>query len=1332
MCSLGRTPHLLLPALLPLFPTCPSPAMLALKSSLGVTYTTWAATTPCQLAGSTTTATVWNGVLCDTFGSVVSIRLHYNYLYGDIPSFLVGLPKLSQFGAVANYFTGSVPALATGLRSIDLRFNFITDVPAVTYTYCGGNNNCLLTPSKCSSAGSVQMAAADCAFCGTTNGVAPFCPTTGGVCTVDAATNVAAGTLNSFSQPVIARTCVGGFIYVDAADGAYPTYFIPFTVPTSPCWLLTCSSAVDASSSTSPPPWPSPYLVTRSVALLSIKAAMGLTTTTWAATTWAATNVSFPPCSLSRPPPFPSALPLVPISRGPANHQVGHGAHLHHVGVLQSLPFARRSGQNWRVGARELHLSRPHRHDVSAGGKAGNLDSAALVRKSFPSDITKLTAITYLGMPWNFLDGSLADYLKDFSALTNLKSLAMQYMFFSGSYPSVLTTLPLGTLALRYNYLTGTLPASITSIKSLDISQNFFVGSLPTGTWSFCSATKNCLASAGNCQNNGQRSACGICGTTDGTGTLCGLGQTCLPDADAKIAAKQNNYISEVALVRRHARFLPPLCPQVPYALLLTRLQLLSTFPCANPANPTAAAMQNIKTALGVTLTTWTATAPCRLTKAPVAIPGEWTGVFCTEAGKVSDISLQSNLLNYRLDSFTTNLGALPLMADIGVAANYLMGSVPALATGLRTVDLRFNFLTDLPAVTYTWCGGNGNCLLTPSKCASDGSTQRAAADCAFCTTTNGVGPFCWGAGGVCTVDAAAAVAAGTVSSKTQAPLGRACVGGPMADMKDSTGGQWAVGSAGCVAESCTGMGLWVWAHGHGHMGIWAHGHGHMGTWTWAYGHGLTDMGLWTWAYGDGHMDMGTWRWAYGHGHMEMGTWRWAYGHGHMDMSTWRWAHGDGHMEMGTWRCAHGHGHMDMGKWTWAIGHGQLDIGTWIWAYGHAMLGLKASLGVTFTTWAASVPCQLKGQTTTVTVWNGVLCDSNGTVFLSSSHASTVLPHAASHLIAFHMLPLISLPSTCCLSSHCLPHAASHLIAFHMLPLISLPSTCCLSSHCLPHAASHLIAFHMLPLISLPSTCCLSSHCLPHAASHLIASTTFRPRRHCSSRSRLHYNYLFGDIPSFLVGLPKLTEFGAVANYFTGSVPAVATGLRSIDLRFNFITDVPAVTYTYCGGNNNCLLTPSKCSSAGSVQRAAADCAFCGTTNGAGPLCPTTGGVCTVDAATNVAAGTLNSFSQPVIARTCVGGYIFVDAADGAYPPYFITFTVPISPRWSLTCSSVVFASSVTSPPPGPPLPPSPAVPLPPLPFHPSLHPLLFPLYTSLPFIPLPSPFCHAHQQRFF
>ncbi|CAI5999415.1 unnamed protein product [Closterium sp. NIES-64] len=102
--------------------------------------------------------------------------------------------------------------------------------------------------------------------------------------------------------------------------------------------------------------------------------------------------------------------------------------------------------------------------------------------------------------------------------------------------------------------------------------------------------------------------------------------------------------------------------------------------------------------------------------------------------------------------------------------------TVPALATGLRTLDLRLNFLTDLPVVAYFWCGGSTKCLASLSKYSSAGTAQHPVAECAYCGTKS-VPPLCWGAGGVCSVNASATVAAGTVSSSLQLVLPRTSVG---------------------------------------------------------------------------------------------------------------------------------------------------------------------------------------------------------------------------------------------------------------------------------------------------------------------------------------------------------------------------------------------------------------------------------------------------------------------------------------------------------------------------------------------------------------------------
>ncbi|CAI7841269.1 unnamed protein product, partial [Closterium sp. NIES-53] len=363
-------------------------------------------------------------------------------------------------------------------------------------------------------------------------------------------------------------------------------------------------------------------------ALLSIKSAMGLTYTTWAATN---------PCTLD--------------------------------------------GTTGKAGEWE-------RVSCTAFGRAYviNLDSAGLQRKSFPADISKLTGLGAVWMPWNYLDGSLSEYLKYFSALTNLNQLAMQYMFFSGTFPSLLTSLPsLTSLSLRFNYLTGSLPTSITKIKSLDINQNYFVGSIPSGTWSYCDAGNNCLASVGNCQSYFQRSSCAICGSTDGTGTLCAAGQACLPSSDAKIAAGQKNYNGEVALS----------CVVQPITM--------------NSAD--AAALLSIKSAMGLTYTTWAATNPCTL-DGTTGKAGEWERVSCTAFGRAYVINLDSAGLQRK--SFPADISKLTGLGSVWMPWNYLDGSLSeylkyfSALTNLNQLAMQYMFfsgtfpslLTSLPSLT--------------------------------------------------------------------------------------------------------------------------------------------------------------------------------------------------------------------------------------------------------------------------------------------------------------------------------------------------------------------------------------------------------------------------------------------------------------------------------------------------------------------------------------------------------------------------------------------------------------------------------------------------------
>ncbi|CAI5513822.1 unnamed protein product [Closterium sp. Naga37s-1] len=101
-----------------------------------------------------------------------------------------------------------------------------------------------------------------------------------------------------------------------------------------------------------------------------------------------------------------------------------------------------------------------------------------------------------------------------------------------------------------------------------------------------------------------------------------------------------------------------------------------------------------------------------------------------------------------------------------GIGSNFLTGSIPAMATALKSLNFQNNYITSIATHSLNFCNGRSCCLSDPSKCSNGGTFQRSAAACAICGTTDAVDPFCWGAGGECVVSAGANIAAGTVNSQ--------------------------------------------------------------------------------------------------------------------------------------------------------------------------------------------------------------------------------------------------------------------------------------------------------------------------------------------------------------------------------------------------------------------------------------------------------------------------------------------------------------------------------------------------------------------------------------
>ncbi|CAI5530617.1 unnamed protein product [Closterium sp. Naga37s-1] len=577
-------------------------------------------------------------------------------------------------GAAGNYLIGSVPALAPGVDRLDLRFNYLTDLPTAAYQWCGANLNCLFAPSKCTTSGTVQRPAANCAFCGSTNGFAPFCSADGGVCSVDAFAPVAAGTASGPVTLALPWICAGGSVaFIKELAGRMSNGAV--TVQRRS--LMRAVGAVglwcprgSLHESHMPPPsrcLPGcPFPRVPPLAMLALKSSLGVTHTTWASNSL---------CTIQ--------------------------------------------------------------------GKS-------------------TTVTTWAGV---FCDST--------GSVVNINMYSNLFFYLLDSFTTHLRSLPvLADIGAAGNFLTGSVPALAPGVVRLDVNKNYLTD-LPAAAYQWCGASSNCLVAPSKCTTSGtvQRPAadCGICGTTNGIGPICpATGGVCAVLAADTVASGVDNTLSPPSLAM-HCLFPPPAIkdsagpcsPNTP-----SRAAWCVSPPpaaCVSPPFPACPppAMLALKASLGVTVSTWDGSVPCKVA-GQTTMATVWSGVLCDITGAVVSINLQNNLFNYRLDSFTTNLRSLPALADIGVVSNYLIGSVPALSSGLLTLDLQLNFLTDLPAAAYLWCGATSNCLVTPSKCATLSTAQRPAADCAFCGTTDAVPPFCSADGGVCSVDASAPVAAGT------------------------------------------------------------------------------------------------------------------------------------------------------------------------------------------------------------------------------------------------------------------------------------------------------------------------------------------------------------------------------------------------------------------------------------------------------------------------------------------------------------------------------------------------------------------------------------------
>ncbi|CAI5513845.1 unnamed protein product, partial [Closterium sp. Naga37s-1] len=1172
-------------------------ALLALKTSLGVTFTTWAASVPCQMVGKqAATQTTWSGVLCGDSGDVIymdlssnlfrqnlasftsgfsklqalkQLYLNNNWFAGSIPTALVSLPTLTYLKSIdlpeppepkpptcrdlhTNALTGTVPALPTSLLSLDIQDNFLAgSFPAASLTSCDASSNCLASAMACSEASAVGQRDGDtCSFCESQDGQGVLC--FGGSCLPDVDNST---------------------VHDDGMDP--PDMYCIVTHPSSLSHL--CRPSLPQSPLLS---LHAPHTNSHSASAAGSEGRAGGDLHNVGG--WQVVHHGFcraghcrhPHCRVLASSPV---LPLVCIGAASVPMDATQAAALMNVKVTLGVSFP-----DWRVDALCTLVGSPSPAPGTWNGVACD-DSGKVLRVDLQS---------------NRLEGKMDAFTANIKTPLVLKELYLQYNYLYGAFPSALLALTtLSTLSVAFNYLIGSLPTTLpTTLASLDVQRNFLAGSVAANSIAYCASTGNCLVDASKCASLGlpQRSAaeCAVCGSTNGQGALCAAATTC------RVAAAGAGVTTPPTAL---SASLPLFCEAIPMDL----------------ATSDAQTMLAIKAALGVTLTDWTATLPLlkpssptspkslpRSSSVPLAAtqgtctlegqipgPGAWTGVYCRSKGVAVGIDLSSNLFQRRLDVFLSLVSALKALQNLKRSRNYLTGTVPAFKTTLKALNVASNLLSGaFPAISLTACDARSNCLSSATNCANAaGTAQRLSSECSVCGSTDASGVLC--GGGLCAPDASAPAASSTPNTDGQPLLPLSCLGVPMdaamglalLSVKASLGvtfTDWNVDAPYALAGQGVVPGSWSSvvcdATGKASLGVsftdWAVSS------PCAMEGVAAPPGAWSNVLCDSTFKpvslhgcvggMGSWEaWVRGRHGCVGGTGAW---------EAWvRGRHG----------CVGG-----MGAWeAWVRGrHGCVGgMGAWeAWVRGRHGLHAWGCLG-------------------------------------HKLEAGTI--HSSPVCMIISLLPFVRKLEL----QQFLPSFSSLFFSHHVNPpQIDLP----IIPFCL----------HVLP----SCTYCPSALALLH----VLTSSTYRPPppsqpHHLTHGSNFNFNWFSASIPSALVGIASLTSFGASYNYLYGPVPKLGTALKTIDVQKNWLSGTfPGTGFLSCSASSNCFANIGACNTTGTTQRPLASCSVCDSLKGTDPICA--GGTCAPNTAGPLATFTTPTTSSPILLRFCVG--VPLNAAQAA------------------------------------------------------------------------------------
>ncbi|CAI5513854.1 unnamed protein product, partial [Closterium sp. Naga37s-1] len=1132
-------------------------------------------------------------------------------------------------GASYNYLYGPVPKFGTALKTIDVQKNWLSGTfPGTGFLSCSASSNCLASTGACNTTGTTQRPLASCSVCDSPKGTDPICA--GGTCAPNTAGPLASSTTPTASSPILPRFCVG--VPLNAAQATI---------------------------------------------LLSVKTALGVTFTQWSASTLAAPKAK----TLVRE--FRNGLKAM----GRRRLAESEGSRER---VLLVAPPSGQAGLCTIQGQTPVPGSWPGVFCSSAGIVVALDLRGFLLRGTVHADISKLTTLTAL-------------YLSSNLFYQRLDSFAAP----------ILPTASLKEFRFSYNYLTGSLPKPGAALKVIDTQANFLSGTFPTATLA-CNTRLNCFSNASGCFNldgTEQRGAaeCSMCGSPTKTQGLCG-GGTCLPIVSPSLAKVPNSAAAPtlmmacaaVPLDATSGVLLPSFPPATCVSIDLACMHPLSIVFPSPPLPPltcppmAVAALLSLGAALGVRDTDWRNGSKCNI-EGQSANSKTWPGVWCSANGTVLSITLPKkalkgiihadiskltalsyldlsyNLFFGQLSKFVPNLLPLTTMATLRLGANYLTGTLPAMASQLQVLAIASNLLAGaFPTQPFQLCDIRSNCLSSPGSCTNDAGVAQRTSGCAFCGSATGAPPFC--AGTACTPDVAARLAAGTTNTPAAALPAMFCQAVPVDDnsalallaLRAGLGVSalsWAVDSPCTLAGNAPAVDSWT--------GVVCDLSGQV------LSLDLSKMNL------------------------------------------------------------RGSLHADISKLTALtslnVASNLLDARMSEWAL--PLTGLKAlkQLSLNYNWFSGPLPSFLLSMSTLSALnvqFNYLAGPITGT-----PSASLKTLNVASNLLR-GTFPASS-TTACDARSNCLADSSKCLASGSYSQRLSSDCTLCGAGSssavicnggvCTPDTTGPVAALTpnsasdaLLPMqcsgvridatavsvlgslkaaLGVPfsdwggnSLCTVvivvsgvsSSSpgprdlgdvlCSPAGAvveinlntrqlagsmhadiskltaltalvfhSNLLAGRLDAFTAPFTSLTKLenlqlHYNYLFGPIPSALIGLKTLSKLSLGSNYLTGSVPVPSTTIKHLDLENNYLVGTfPSASWLSCSARTNCFSSAAACTAdggKGTVQRAT--CSICGSADGTGVLCGGGGSsTCQPTAASLASLSTLNGPSVPALPLSC-------------------------------------------------------------------------------------------------